>query len=742
MADLVVDDVTRLNPVRVAEILTPETLEEIVEIVKARRGPLSVGGGRYSMGGQTAAAGGVQIDMRRFNKILDFDPQARTIRVETGARWRDLQERIDPADLSVKIMQTYSNFTVGGALSVNCHGRYVGLGPLILSVLKIKVVLADGSVVEASREKDPDVFYGCIGGYGGLGVIVEATLELAQNRRVGRDRVVMPVGDYLAWFREKVRESKAAVFHNADIYPPRYETVSAVTWSETEDPPTVDMRLHPRGGRYGVERTAVQLIFDLYFGKQYRRYLLDPVVFRKRRVEWRNFEASYDVAELEPPSRERSTHVLQEYFVPVERIGEFVPRMGEILRRFRVNALNVSIRHARPDPGSLMAWAREEVFCFVLYYRQRTGPHDRGRVAVWTRELVDAVTEVGGAYYLPYQPHPTPGQFLKAYPQAPRFFSLKKRLDPTNKFRNTLWERYYDGAAGSVRADEKPLETRASSNFKAVFSDTRLRDGFYRFLQNIYHLYPESRFHHLIAQAADRFETDREIYEEVQRQVRTIAPFLGGIRYGLPALRKQQLELASETVRILRGVGPLRGYAEIGTLGRYVKALKGELGVSGPIFLANDVPPAFSPVDLMERGGFGKPWTFFPLADYDPLPSGIPDASLDLATVYIGLHHSPAHKLEPFVASIRRILRPGGALVLRDHDVDSPGMDALVGLAHDVFNAGLGVAWDTNAKELRLFRTVADWKRYLGDRGFQSVGDPILQDHDPTRNSLLRFTRV
>ena len=61
--------------------------------------------------------------------------------VQAGARWCDIQRFIDPHGLSVKIMQTYANFTVGGALSVNCHGRYVGLGPLVLSVRAIRVVL-------------------------------------------------------------------------------------------------------------------------------------------------------------------------------------------------------------------------------------------------------------------------------------------------------------------------------------------------------------------------------------------------------------------------------------------------------------------------------------------------------------------------------------------------------------------------------------------------------------------------
>ena len=146
---LVVNDVSRLNPITVSAIITPTTTAEISEAVRRHDGPISIGGARHSMGGQIAAAQSLHIDMRRFNRVLAFSPEARTIRVQAGTTWRQIQERIDPSDLSVKIMQTYANFTVGGSLSVNGHGRYVGLGPLIRSVRSIELVLADGSVVEA-----------------------------------------------------------------------------------------------------------------------------------------------------------------------------------------------------------------------------------------------------------------------------------------------------------------------------------------------------------------------------------------------------------------------------------------------------------------------------------------------------------------------------------------------------------------------------------------------------------------
>src|SRR5919106_170080 len=215
----VVNDVSGLNPVPLEGVLTPTTVEEIVEAVRTHQGPIAIGGGRYSMGGQTAAPGALQIDMRRFDRILALDTAARTITVQAGARWRRIQEIIDPHDLSIQIMQTYANFTVGGSVSVNVHGRYVGQGPLVRSIRSLRVVLADGPLVEASRTVNPQIFAGVVGGYGGLGVITDVTLDLARNVRVKRRHQVMPIADYARYFTQKDRYDSLAVFHNADIYP-------------------------------------------------------------------------------------------------------------------------------------------------------------------------------------------------------------------------------------------------------------------------------------------------------------------------------------------------------------------------------------------------------------------------------------------------------------------------------------------------------------------------------------------
>jgi len=440
---LIVNDITQLNPIKINSIIAPTTFGEIMEAVKNHKGPISIGGGRYSMGGQTATENALQIDMRKFNKVLNFSKAKKEITVQAGITWRSIQEYIDTCNLSVKIMQTYANFTVGGSLSVNAHGRYVGQGPLISSVNQIKMVLANGDLVTASPSINKDIFYGAIGGYGGLGVIVEATLSLTDDCKVIRKDTLLSISSYKEYFFNHIKNDTSIIFHNADFYPNRYKKVRAVSFIKTSKEVTIPDRLKPLGNSYSFDRLAYKFISEHPSGKWVRQHILDPIIYRKETVEWRNYEASYDVMELEPKSRKKSTYVLQEYFVPVNKFDQFYPLMTSVLKRNKVNVINISIRHSNRDPGSLLAWAKSEVFSFVLYYKQGTSQGDRDKVKLWTHELTGAVISCNGSYYLPYLIYATKTQFTAAYPNYKQFFELKKKLDPDNKFRNKLWDAYY-----------------------------------------------------------------------------------------------------------------------------------------------------------------------------------------------------------------------------------------------------------------------------------------------------------
>ena len=443
LAKEIVNDITQLNPIVVDKVIAPTSVEEISQLIASHDGPISIGGGRYSQGGQTATDDCLFIDMRNFNRIINLDTKNKLITVQPGITWRKIQEAIDPKELSMKIMQSYSNFTVGGSLSVNVHGRYVGQGSIIRSVKSIKLVMADGSIKTSSRSKNPELFYAAIGGYGGIGVIVEATLELTDNTPIERSSQKMPASEYKDYFFKNIRNSKTAVFHNADLYPPYYSRVNAVTWSLTDKPVTITDKLAPRKALSSFDQSLLKWVSDGPGGKTFREHIYDPYRYSENSLVWRNYEASYDVMGLEPASRKKTTYMLQEYFIPVEHFDDFVPKLAEILQHYKVNALNVSIRHALPDNESLLSWSPTEVFSFVIYYEQGTTDEDKKSVAVWTNELIDAALDQGGTYYLPYQIVASKDQFLKAYPRAPEYFDLKEKVDPTYKFRNKLWDHYY-----------------------------------------------------------------------------------------------------------------------------------------------------------------------------------------------------------------------------------------------------------------------------------------------------------
>jgi SAM-dependent methyltransferase len=277
-------------------------------------------------------------------------------------------------------------------------------------------------------------------------------------------------------------------------------------------------------------------------------------------------------------------------------------------------------------------------------------------------------------------------------------------------------------------------------NFRAIYLDPRLREQFFLFLENVFHLYPEQDFHDLIARITRAKRTDREIYEAILAELPSIKPFLREVRYSLPALRKQKEIMCDQTVALLEGRTRFDRYAEVGSTGRYYDRLSDILEFAeAPVFIHTD-KPSYQPRDIVERGRLSKVGSFLPLGAYEPL--ALPEGGIDVLTVYIGFHHAPPKRRDGFIRSCHKALKRGGSLIVRDHDADDPSMVHFVALAHDVFNCGLELPWDTNAAEVRNFTSLRRLQEVLEATGFTPHGSRLLQDGDPTRNTLMRFDKA
>jgi len=441
-----VDDVSQLNRTKVRQILRPRTTQAVVEALSASGGAVCIGGARYSMGGQIVALEALHLDMRMMNRLVWLDAARQRVRVQAGMRWRDLQALVDPLGLAVAIMQSYSNFSVGGSVAVNCHGRYVGKGALVHSVVALELIDAAGRVRELDRTQNQDLFFAVVGGYGGLGVVTEVELELAINDKIQRKAEWVALAEYPDYFRERV-QVPGSVLHNADLAPPRFDRPLAVTWSRSEAPLTDTTRLRSKNADYGRDQNLIWAASELPIGEAIRVREMSKHLLELEPVVWRNNEASLDTDALEPRTRRVSTYLLQEYFIPEAAFATFATELQRTLARFEVNALNVSIRHAPPDLETYLSWASEAVFSFVLYYKQRSFAAADAASAVWTRRLIDAALACNGRFYLPYRLHATPSQFRRAYPRSDQWLALKAGVDPDRRFQNALWQAYGGGSS-------------------------------------------------------------------------------------------------------------------------------------------------------------------------------------------------------------------------------------------------------------------------------------------------------
>jgi len=130
----------------------------------------AIRGGGHNGGGLGTCEGGLVIDLSLM-KGVRVDSVARTVRVGAGCVWGDVDHATHPFGLAVPtgfISSTgVAGLTLGGGIGYLT--REYGL--TIDNLLSADVVLADGSVVTADAENNPDLFWALRGGGGNFGVV-------------------------------------------------------------------------------------------------------------------------------------------------------------------------------------------------------------------------------------------------------------------------------------------------------------------------------------------------------------------------------------------------------------------------------------------------------------------------------------------------------------------------------------------------------------------------------------------
>ena len=180
------------RPALIARCGGPDDVIQAVNFARNENLLVAVRGTGHNVAGFAVCDDGLVIDLSRMKDIA-IDPPARTVRVEGGCNWGEVNDALQPHGLAATggfvSITGVSGLTLGGGLGWLV--RKYGLA--LDNLLSAEVVLANGRLVTASAQENDDLFWAIRGGGGNFGVVTSFNFQVHPVGTVLAGIVVHPV---------------------------------------------------------------------------------------------------------------------------------------------------------------------------------------------------------------------------------------------------------------------------------------------------------------------------------------------------------------------------------------------------------------------------------------------------------------------------------------------------------------------------------------------------------------------
>jgi FAD/FMN-containing dehydrogenase len=383
----------------------------------------AVRGGGHNGGGLGICDGGLVLDLSGL-KGIRVAPAARTVRVEGGCTWGDVDHATHAFGMATPsgIIGTtgVGGLTLGGGLGhlTRKHGLTID------NLLEADVVLADGRMVTASAEQNPDLFWALRGGGGNFGVVTSFLFRLHPVDTVVAGPTFWPLersGEVLRWYRDFIAsapEDLNGFFAYLTVppvapYPPELQgkAVCGVVWCYTGAAADADAVFKPvrefgpplMHGVQPMPFTALQAAFDPLYPPGHQWY-------------WR---ADF--------VKELSDGAIAEH----ERFGAATPTPQSTMHLYPIDG--AAHRLQQGDTAFSYRDARwAEVMVGVS-----PDPQDAPKITAWTKAYWEALHphSAGGAYVNMMMDEGDDRIRASYRGNYERLARVKRRYDPDNLFR-------------------------------------------------------------------------------------------------------------------------------------------------------------------------------------------------------------------------------------------------------------------------------------------------------------------
>jgi len=407
------------RPSAIARVTNAEDIRRVIETARNEGYELAVRSGGHSIAGHSTTDGGLVIDLRELSKV-EVDPGARTAWVGTGATASQVTEALSHHGLVIGFGDSGSvgvgGITLGGGIGFLV--RKFGL--TIDSVLGADVVTADGRVLRADAEHEPDLFWAIRGGGGNFGVVTRLQFRLNPLPHFTGGILILPA----------TPQTIAGFAAAAMAAPDELSTIGNVMPA----PPLPFLAAEHHGHLVifamiafaGDDEAAEKAIAPF-------RALATPLADM---VKPGPYVAMYPP---EDPSY-KPTAVARTMFVDgidlkeARTIHEYLSASDAAMRVAQIRALGGAMARVPSDATAFAHRAKPMLVNVAAFYQ---GEEDRAKRLAWVKEFKDALRPPDDSAYVGFLTDDGEARIHGAYPGATwdRLVRVKAAYDPTNLFR-------------------------------------------------------------------------------------------------------------------------------------------------------------------------------------------------------------------------------------------------------------------------------------------------------------------
>ncbi|KUJ19297.1 FAD-binding domain-containing protein, partial [Mollisia scopiformis] len=211
-------------------IVAPQTTEDVSTAVRALTTPAPTcqfavrSGGHSSFSGASNIQGGITIDLRALDRI-ELSQDRSIVSLGVGASWGSVYSYLDGLNLSVTGGRSFGvgvgGVSIGGGISYFAP-RYGWACDMIINYV---VVLADGSIVNANQDENPDLLWALRGGTNNFGIVTRVDMQAFEQGGIWGGVVYHPIST--------VDEEIAALseFNTPDTYDDYSSLISSFAYS-------------------------------------------------------------------------------------------------------------------------------------------------------------------------------------------------------------------------------------------------------------------------------------------------------------------------------------------------------------------------------------------------------------------------------------------------------------------------------------------------------------------------------